>query len=266
MNFIVRAVDDILKDTFGIAEGLADHKKVTVLDFAAGTGTFLLEVMQRIFDNIGGPESGKAASVVREHMLQNLYGFEYLIAPYTIAHLKLSQYLKDKGHPLHEDERLQVFLTNTLEPIEPQKSAFLPELSNEVEQAQKIKEKPILVILGNPPYSGHSKNKGAWITSSIAEYRKGFPELCKPLIKSTFSTCTAIQKRRSGRLMVAKTRTSSTLNKAWQLHCSLKGRDLRKASGMVTCGVAGLQNIRCLPRRTLPEFPIRCRRMPPTGC
>jgi hypothetical protein len=171
VNFIVRAVDDILKDTFGIAEGLADHKKVTVLDFAAGTGTFLLEVMQRVFDNIGGPQSGKAASVVREHMLRNLYGFEYLIAPYTIAHLKLSQYLKDKGHPLHEDERLQVFLTNTLEPVEPQKSAFLPELSNEVEQAQKVKEKPILVILGNPPYSGHSKNKGAWITAAIDGYK-----------------------------------------------------------------------------------------------
>lgn len=180
VNFIVRAVDDILKDTFKITDGFADHKNVTVLDFAAGTGTFLLEVMQKIFDNIGGPESGKAASVVREHMTKNLYGFEYLIAPYTIAHLKLSQYLKDKGHPLKEDERLQVFLTNTLEPIAPQKSAFLPELSNEVAEAQRVKEKPILVILGNPPYSGHSKNKGAWITSSIAEYRKGFPELSKP--------------------------------------------------------------------------------------
>lgn len=89
VNFIVRAVDDILKDTFKIDDGLADKNKVTVLDFAAGTGTFLLEVMQRIFDNIGGPEAGKAGAVVREHMLKNLYGFEYLIAPYTIAHLKL---------------------------------------------------------------------------------------------------------------------------------------------------------------------------------
>lgn len=171
VNFIVRAVDDILKDTFGIGDGLADHRRVTVLDFAAGTGTFLLEVMQRIFDNIGGPDSGKAAAVVREHMTKNLYGFEYLIAPYTIAHLKLSQYLKDKGHPLADDERMQVFLTNTLEPIEPQKSAFLPELSHEVEAAQKVKEKPILVILGNPPYAGHSKNKGAWITQAIDGYK-----------------------------------------------------------------------------------------------
>jgi predicted helicase len=171
VNFIVRAVDDILKDTFKIADGLADHRQVTVLDFAAGTGTFLLEVMQKIFDNIGGPESGKAASVVREHMTKNLYGFEYLIAPYTIAHLKLSQYLKDKGHPLEDDERLQVFLTNTLEPIAPQKSAFLPELSKEVEEAQKVKEKPILVVLGNPPYSGNSKNRGEWISTAIDGYK-----------------------------------------------------------------------------------------------
>src|SRR5690606_1642389 len=111
-------------------------------------------------------------TVVREHILNNLYGFEYLIAPYTIAHLKLSQYLKDKGHPLTANERLQVYLTNTLEPIEPQRNAFLPELTQEVEAAQRVKEKPILVILGNPPYSGHSKNKGAWIKSSIAEYRR----------------------------------------------------------------------------------------------
>ena len=97
VNFIVRAVDDILKDSFGIRDGLADHKRVTVLDFACGTGTFLLEVFQRIFDNIGGAGfQARPTSIVREHMLKNLFGFEYLIAPYTIAHLKLSQYLKDQ--------------------------------------------------------------------------------------------------------------------------------------------------------------------------
>lgn len=95
VNFIIRAIDDILKDTFGIRDGLADHKRVTVLDFACGTGTFLLEVFQRIFDNIGGPDAGRAEPIVREHLLKNVFGFEYLIAPYTIAHLKLSQYLKD---------------------------------------------------------------------------------------------------------------------------------------------------------------------------
>jgi hypothetical protein len=180
VNFIVRAVDDILKQSFGIRDGLADNKLVTVLDFACGTGTFLLEVFQRIFDNIGGPEDARADLIVRRHLLKNLYGFEYLIAPYTIAHLKLSQYLRDQGHPLKDDERLQVFLTNTLEPIEPQRTLLLPAVTAEVEAAQAIKEKPILVITGNPPYSGHSKNKGAWITAQIANYREGFPELSKP--------------------------------------------------------------------------------------
>ena len=180
VNFIVRAVDDILKDSFGIPDGLADHRRVTVLDFACGTGTFLLEVFQRIFDNISGPDAGRADLIVREHILKNLFGFEYLIAPYTIAHLKLSQYLRDQGHPLHDDERLQVFLTNTLEPIAPQANLLLPAISAEVEAAQKVKDRKILVIVGNPPYSGHSKNKGAWIAAEIGAYRHGFPELSKP--------------------------------------------------------------------------------------
>ena len=167
----MRAVDDILKDSFGIPEGLADHRRVTVLDFACGTGTFLLEVFQKIFENIGGPNSGKADLIVREHFLRNIFGFEYLIAPYTIAHLKLSQYLSDQKHPLNEEERLQVFLTNTLEPVEPQRNLLLPAVSAEVEAAQRVKEKPILVITGNPPYSGCPKNKGQWISNAINEYK-----------------------------------------------------------------------------------------------
>jgi predicted helicase len=187
VNFIVRAVDDILKQSFGIRDGLADHKRVTVLDFACGTGTFLLEVFQRVFDNIGGPESGRADLIVHEHLLKNMYGFEYLIAPYTIAHLKLSQYLQDQKHPLRDAERLQVFLTNTLEPIEPQSNFLLPAISAEVKAAQEIKEKPILVITGNPPYSGNSKNKGVWISAAIGGYKRTFDvdetgkEIEKPL-------------------------------------------------------------------------------------
>jgi hypothetical protein len=160
VNFIVRAIDEILKQSFGIAEGLADHGRVTVLDFACGTGTFLLEVCQRIFENIGGPDVGRADLIVREHILKNLFGFEYLIAPYTIAHLKLSQYLLDQQHTLRADERLQVFLTNTLEPIEPQAHLLLPAVTAEVAAAQTVKDRPILVITGNPPYAARSKNKG----------------------------------------------------------------------------------------------------------
>jgi hypothetical protein len=81
VNFIVRAVDDILKESFGIRDGLADNKRVTVLDFACGTGTFLLEVFQQIFENIGGADSGRADLVVRDHILKNLYGFPRIPFP-----------------------------------------------------------------------------------------------------------------------------------------------------------------------------------------
>ena len=168
VNFIIRAAHDILQDTFGITHGLADRKRVTVLDFATGTGTFLLEVLHRIFETVS---KGIRAQIVQEHILKNLYGFEYLIAPYTVAHLKLSQFLQDHGYSMRPDERLNIYLTNTLEPIEPQANWLLPTLSREVEAAQKIKDKPILVITGNPPYSGHSKNTGDWITKLINTYK-----------------------------------------------------------------------------------------------
>ena len=168
VNFIVRAVNDILKDTFGIAHGLADRKRVTVLDFATGTGTFLLEILHHIFE---ATSEGTRNLIVKEHVLKNLYGFEYLIAPYTVAHLKLSQFLHDKGYAMQSGERLNIYLTNTLEPIEPQRNLLLPALSREVKAAQAVKEKPILVITGNPPYSGHSKNTGEWITDLIDTYK-----------------------------------------------------------------------------------------------
>lgn len=168
VSFIVRAVNDILKDSFGIGHGLADRRRVTVLDFATGTGTFLLEVLHQIFDTVS---EGIRAQIVKEHVLKNLYGFEYLIAPYTVAHLKLSQFLHDKGYTMQPGERLNIYLTNTLEPIEPQGNLLLPALSREVKAAQEIKDKPILVITGNPPYSGHSKNTGEWITDLIATYK-----------------------------------------------------------------------------------------------
>jgi predicted helicase len=103
-----------------------------------------------------------------------------LIAPYTIAHLKLGQYLADKGHKLKDDERFQVYLTNTLEPIQAERNYLVPELSHETELAQEVKEKPILVITGNPPYSGHSRNNGPVAKASVEAYRAGIPELSKP--------------------------------------------------------------------------------------
>ncbi len=176
VNFIVRAINDILKDTFKIKEGLGDKNKVTVLDFATGTGTFLVEMLQQIFEKLP-KDSGKKDLIIKEHVLKNIFGFEYLIAPYTIAHLKLSQFLKDNGYELKAKERLQVYLTNTLEPIPAQiKIPLLPALTEESKQAQEVKDKPILVITGNPPYSIHSSNKGTWIGNLLSDYKKDLNE------------------------------------------------------------------------------------------
>ncbi len=171
VNFIVRSINEILKNSFEIKDGLADRNKVTVLDFATGTGTFLVEVFQQIFDNL--PEnSGKKDLLIKEHILKNIFGFEYLIAPYTIAHLKLSQFLKDNDYELKAKERLQIFLTNTLAPIDlQQKIPLLPALTEESKHAQEVKDKPILVITGNPPYSKKSKNNDPWIVNLVDAYK-----------------------------------------------------------------------------------------------
>ena len=172
VNFIVRAIDEILINTFQLSNGFADRNKVTVLDFATGTGTFLLEVFKIILENIPKESPEKRKMIIQDHILKNLYGFEYLIAPYTIAHLKLSQFLKENGYEFQDKDRLQVFLTNTLEPVDKQlKVPFMPQLSKETQAAQEIIDKPILVITGNPPYSGISKNNGKWISEQINKYK-----------------------------------------------------------------------------------------------
>jgi len=172
VNFIVRAIDDILIQIFNLSNGLADRNKVTVLDFATGTGTFLLEVFKIILENIPKESPEKRKMIIQDHILKNLFGFEYLIAPYTIAHLKLSQFLKENGYEFQDKDRLQVYLTNTLEPVDKQiKIPFMPQLSKETKAAQEIKDKPILVITGNPPYSGISKNNGTWISKQIDKYK-----------------------------------------------------------------------------------------------
>ena len=122
VHFIIRSVNHILKNQFGIVDGLADPEQVQVLDFATGTGTFLHEAMQQIFEEPGiATSKALQQSLVTDHILKNFYGFEYLIASYTIAHLKLSQFLKDKG--LEVEQPLQVLLTNTLE-MQPSQGNF----------------------------------------------------------------------------------------------------------------------------------------------
>ena len=157
VRFIVRAADDILRRDFGLADGLADER-VTALDFAAGTGTFMLEMFKLVF---GGSAPARRDILTRRHLLKNFFGFELLLAPFAIAHLKLSQFLKDSGADLGDDDRINVFLTNTLEHIgETPELHFMPALAAEAKRAQEIKAQKILVITGNPPYSGVSQNKG----------------------------------------------------------------------------------------------------------
>ncbi len=168
VNLIVSSVNSVLKKVFNIVDGFAAPNTVTVLDFATGTGTFLTEILKQIFETFPLQSMAMKDMIIKEHILKNIYGFEYLIAPYTIAHLKLSQFLKENGYDLTENDRFQLFLTNTLEPIaDIPPNIFVPHLSEEGKLAQKVKDKPILVITGNPPYSGHSKNKGQWIDNLI---------------------------------------------------------------------------------------------------
>jgi len=174
VNYIVRAVDDILKTEFGLPMGLADtsrvnHKdRVQVLDPAVGTGTFLAEVVRQIKRNLAGQMGGWNAYVT-EHLLPRLHGFELMMAPYTIAHLKLDMEI---GVPAQE--RLKVYLTNSLEEYNPDAGTLFGNvLSQEANAASAIKkDAPIMVMIGNPPYSGESQNKGKWIMSLMEDYKK----------------------------------------------------------------------------------------------
>lgn len=164
VDFIINSVDEILKNEFKVKEGLSSATKstkpITLLDFATGTGTFLLQAFRKALEGI----DTNSLHYNPSNLIKNFYGFEYLIAPYTIAHLKLSQSLKEEfGYELEDDERLQVFLTNTLENLdlkeENTKFSYFQELVSESQQAQLTKEKPIFVITGNPPYNGRSTNQ-----------------------------------------------------------------------------------------------------------
>lgn len=171
VNIIVRSIEEILQNKYGIESGYANKEKITVLDFATGTGTFIVQILEQLFERLP-KDSGKKNLLIKDHILKNFFGFEYLIAPYSVAHLKLSQYLKDQGYELEGVDKFQVYLTNTLEPLSKQlKISLLPSLSNEVKASQEVKDKPILVITGNPPYSKVSKNNGDWIVNLVNDYK-----------------------------------------------------------------------------------------------
>jgi len=165
VRYIVRAVHDLLKTRFSMPDGLADER-VTLLDPAAGTLTFQAEAIQLAFreftDKYG---AGAKVTFLRKHILPHFYAFELLMAPYAIGHMKIGFLLESLGVPLQNGERFQFYLTNALEMEDLQQISIpgLASLSEESHHAARVKnEEPILVILGNPPYSGISANQNDW--------------------------------------------------------------------------------------------------------
>ena len=160
VSYIVRSIDYILKTSFDKPQGLADPG-VLVLDPAVGTATFLYMVMQEIHDAvIKQGQTGTWDNYVTEKLLPRLFGFELLMAPYAIAHLKLGRLLKETGYQFQTDQRLGIYLTNTLEEaVKHSDTMFAQWITEEANAAADIKKtKPIMVVLGNPPYSGISAN------------------------------------------------------------------------------------------------------------
>ena len=192
VNFIVRAVDDILKTEFNLPKGLADNSKtkikvddhgkmieqevhkVQILDPATGTGTFLAEVIKHIYENNFRSMQGIWSDYAENHLLPRLNGFELLMASYAMAHLKLDLLLKETGYAPKTDRRLKIYLTNSLEEYHKDTGTlFASWLSSEANEANRIKrDTPVMVIIGNPPYSGESANKGEWIMNLMEDYKK----------------------------------------------------------------------------------------------
>lgn len=200
VNFIVRAVDDILKTEFNLPQGLADTSKtkikvnlqatdnrykdniktteqevhkVQILDPATGTGTFLAEVIKHIHKKFEG-QQGIWSNYVATHLLPRLNGFELLMASYAMAHLQLDLLLTETGYKPTTEQRFRVYLTNSLEESHPDTGTlFANWLSTEANEANRIKrDTPVMCIIGNPPYSGESANKGEWIMKLMEDYKK----------------------------------------------------------------------------------------------
>lgn len=202
VKFIVKSVDEILQAEFGLPMGLADSStikvkraiqqskdkrtadgmkheevdvhRVQILDPATGTGTFLAEVIQQVRDKFDGME-GMWPSYVEKSLIPRIHGFEILMASYTIAHLKLSYTLKETGYTGQTNQRLNVFLTNSLEEATPRATnLFAKWLSDEADAASLVKtETPVMICLGNPPYAGESSNKNIpWIDNLVEQFKK----------------------------------------------------------------------------------------------
>ncbi|MBD3630498.1 type ISP restriction/modification enzyme [Cyclobacterium sp.] len=204
VDFIVRAVDDILKSEFDLPQGLADTSKTTIkvntqtedrrsatgykqveqevhrvqiLDPATGTGTFLAEVVKHIHKKFTGQE-GIWSNYVERHLIPRLNGFELLMASYAMAHLKLDLLLTETGYKPTSNQRLRVYLTNSLEEYHQDTGTlFASWLSAEANDANHVKrDTPVMCVIGNPPYSVSSSNKSEWIQNLIGDYKIGLNE------------------------------------------------------------------------------------------
>ncbi|MGD0589869.1 MAG: type ISP restriction/modification enzyme [Bacteroidota bacterium] len=189
VRFIVRSVDYLLEKDFNLASGLADTSKtstgvhrVQVLDPAVGTGTFISAVIRIIYERLlKGGQKGRWPTYVHHDLLPRLHGFELMMAPYTIAHLKLSMAFKETGF-WNFHRRLGIYLTNSLEESVTKEDlfpgfGFAESIAEESKEAAVIKnETPIMVVIGNPPYSVSSSNKGEWILNLIKDYKKNLNE------------------------------------------------------------------------------------------
>jgi very-short-patch-repair endonuclease len=175
VSYIVRSLHLLLKAKFGKADGLASTD-VTLLDPAAGTMTFVARAAeQAVHEFVNKYGSGGREEFIRQHILKNFYAFELMMAPYAVGHLKMAFFLEELGHRLQEGERIPFYLTNALDmsELEASKLPGLSSLAEESRLAGRVKrQEPILVILGNPPYSGHSANKGEWIQRQIEVYKQ----------------------------------------------------------------------------------------------
>ncbi len=179
VKFIINALDSLLKTHFkdaplGLKSAL-DNENIKLLDFATGTGTFLLEAFRKALEMRKTSDGGISTKEDKyQNLLKQFYGFEYLIAPYAIAHLNLSQAFKDEfKKPLKENDALKIILTNTL--IQPSETiayrGLNPIFETELKSAQSIKkDEKILIITGNPPYSGASSNEGLFEWEVKATY------------------------------------------------------------------------------------------------
>jgi predicted helicase len=209
VSYIVRSVDYLLRTRFNLSGGLADQAtatystldqhgnpvthtgpRVLILDPACGTGTFLYAVLELIRSEfMKQNNAGKWSGFVREQLLPRLFGFELLMAPYAVAHLKLGMQLagqdlpevqrSDWAYDFGSGERLGVYLTNTLEEALKKSQLLMGQyISEEANAAVEIKkDRPIMVVLGNPPYANFGMlNKGKWIQDLLEDYKKGLNE------------------------------------------------------------------------------------------